>query len=239
LAKKLGIIYHEVSSCGFLPRLKAVRDGAPPVEEFKELWQRALQDAGELGAEALAATLGKYVVALASAGRLGEVEKVLERWSWALELHPDTSALSYGVLSLFDYRYLEKAVGHLPEGARAKLPKFADALHDALKMDLFTISSRDKLTDAYGEDIVMALKYIVSSSVDLFLSALVGLAYCKRGEEWGLKLARAAAWAGSGFKGIVGRLFGELAKALEGATVGNCVTDEVLKAVYKLYYRHV
>jgi len=66
------------------------------------------------------------------------------------------------------------------------------------------------------------------------------LAYCKSGEGWGLKLAMAAARAGSQrFKTIVGRLFGELYKSLEGATVGNCVTDEVLRAVYKLYYYHV
>jgi len=239
-AKELGNVYDEVSSCGLPLRLKVVRDGAPLVKEFEELWQRALQAIAWLDAEPAATTLGEYIVALASVGRLGDVEKVLEERGWALELHPVASALTYGVLSLFDGRHLEKAVGYLPKGARAKLPKFADALHDALKMDLFTISGRDKLTDAYGEDIVMALEYIMSSSVDLFLSALVGLAHCKSGTEWGLKLARAAARLGSQrFKGIPGRLFGELYNALESTSTNNCVTDEVLKAVYKLYYRHV
>jgi len=247
LARRLGDVYYEVSSCGLLSRLRAVRGGAPPVEEIEEVWQRASQDVGELGAEAIAATFGEYVVALASAGRLGDVEKLLEEWGWALELHPMASALTHGVLSLFDGRHLEKAVEGLPEGARANLPNFADALHDAVEAGVFSkepeiaMSAVETLTVVYGRDVVKALLELASTSNNLFLFALVGLAYCKKGEEWGLKLTRAATRAGSQLSkgGIDGRLFDELYKALEGVAVGNCVTEEVLSAVYKLYYLHV
>jgi len=246
LAKKLGDEYYEVLSCSLPPRLKAVRGGVPPAEEFEKVWQRASRAAGTLGAEAIAITLGEYVVALASAGRLSDVEKVLEKWGVALELHPGASALTYGVLSLFDGRHVEKAVGYLPEWARANLPWLADVLHDAVEAGVFSeepkaaVSARETLKVVYGRDVVETLLELASASDNLLLSALVGLAYCKRGEEWGLKLAKAAARAGSQrFKDIVSRLFGELAKALEGATVGICVTDEVLRAVYKLYYFHV
>jgi len=245
IARKLGNVHDEVASCGLLLRLKAVKSGVPPVGELEELWRRASQSVEELGAEAIATTLGKYVVALVSAGRLSEVEKVLEKWGWALELHPDTSALTYGVLSLFDERHLGKAVEHLPEQAKADLPKFADGLHDAVEVGLLTkipeivMTAMETLMVVYGDDVVMALHEVASTSSKLFLSTLVGLAYCKDGKEWGLKLARAAAWAGSRFKGIDGRLFRELAEALKMAAVGNWVTDEVLKAVYKLYYFYI
>jgi len=246
LAKKLGDVYYEVLSCGLLSRLNAVKGGAPPAEKFEKVWQRASQAVERLGAEGIAATLGEYVVALASVGRLVEVEKVLEKWGWALELYPLASALTYGVLSLFDGQYLEKAVGHLPEWARANLPKLADVLHDAVEAGVsseeskIVVSARETLTVVYGRDVVEALLELASRSDKLFLATLVGLAYCKRGEEWGLKVAKEVVWSGSQlFKGITGRLFGELAKALERAMVGNCVTDEVLRAVYKLYYAHV
>jgi len=222
LAKKLGDVYYEVESCGLLTRLRAIRDGVPPVKEFEKLWQKASQIAGLLGAEAITTTLGNYVIALISEGRREEVETVLKEWSWALELHPVTPALTYGVLSLFDGQYLEKAerrVEYLIAWARTYLSEIKDI---------------DKKT------ILETMDKVVRRSSRLFLLALVGLAYCKRGEEWGLKLAREAAQAGSHrFKGIVGRLFGDLYKALECATVGNCVTEEVLRAVYKLYYVHV
>jgi len=233
-----------VVACGLPPRLKAVKDGAPPVEEFEKLWQSASQAILRLGAKPVATTLGRYVAALASAGRFSDVEKVLERWGWALGLSSITSALTYGVLSLYDLRYLEKAVGYLPEGARANLPRLADALHDAVEAGVFSkepkiaMSAEETLKVVYGSDVVEALLKLAPSS-KLFLSALVGLAYCKRGGEWGLKLAKEAARAGSRAKGIAGRLFGELYMALEGAKVGNCLTDEVHRAVYKLYYRHV
>jgi len=246
LAKKHGEAYYEVMSCGLLLRLKAIRDGVPPVEEFEKVWQRASQAVERMGAEGIATAFGKYVVALAWERRFNDVEKVLEEWGWALELYyPDASALIYGVLSLFDDRYLEKAERGLPKWARADLPKLVDVLHDAVEAGLFaneserSESAKKKMLDIYGEDAVNALFKVVSTSSNLFLSALVGLAYCKRGEVWGLKLAKAAVRAGSGFKGITGRLFGELAKALESATVDKCITDEVLKAVYRLYYRHV
>jgi len=174
------------------------------------------------------------------------VEKVLEEWGLSLELYHLASALTYGVLSLFDERYLEKAVGHLPEWAMANLPRLADVLHDAVEAGLLAeepeivMSAVEKLMYKYGEDVVKALFEVAPYSSELFLSALVGLAYCRRGEGWGLKLARAAAWAGSQqFKGLSGRLFGKLAEALKRAAVGNCVTDEVLGAVYRLYYYHV
>jgi len=245
LAKKLGGVYYEITSCGLLPKLELVKCGASPVKKFEELWQKVSQDVEWLGAEVVATTFGRYVIALIFASRFSDVKKVLEKWSWALKLHSDTFALTYGALSLFNGQYLEKAVEGLPKWARANLPKFADALHDAVEAGLFAKEpsivelARKKLSNTYGKDAVMALKDAASTSSKLFLLALVGLAHCKRGEEWGLELAKAAAWAGSGFKGIVGRLFGELYKALEGATVGKCVTDEVLKAVYKLYYLHV
>jgi len=245
LAERHGNIYDEVSSCGLLPRLEAVRDGIPPVDKFKELWQRASRAFVVLGVEAIAATLGHYVVALASLRRLDDVKKVLEEWGWALELVPKASALTYGVLSLFDSQYLKKAVEELFRWTSDDLPKFADALHKAIETGLFAnepeiaVSAREALTLVYSRDMVRALFEVASESSRLFLSALVGLAYCKRGEEWGLKLAKAAARVGSGFKGIDGRLFSELAKALESATVDKCITDDVLKAVYRLYYRYV
>jgi len=245
-AKKLGDVYDEVVSCGLPPRLTAIRDGAPPVEKIEEMWQKMSRDAGQLDAETIITALGRYMLALVSVSRLSEVEKVLEKWGWALKLHPSTSSLTYGVLSLFDGRHLEKVVGYLSEEVSANLSKFAEVLHGAIETGLFANepakgeTTRERLLNKYGEDMIRAVEKVVSSSVDLFLSALVGLAYCIRGVEWGLKLARATARAGSQrFKGIGGRLFGELYKALEGATMGNCVTDEVLKAVYKLYYRHV
>jgi len=221
-ARELGDVYDEVSSCWLLPRLKAVRDGVPPVKEFEEVWQRASQIAGLLGAEAIAATFGNYVVALISEGRYGEVEKVLEEWGWALELDPRISALTYGVLSLFDDRYLDKALKGLP--SEAELPRLADAILSAESYRLRT---------SHGT----IIEELMHSPGGLFLPAFVGLAYCRRGEKWGLKLARTAAWAGLRRSlGFIRRLFGELAEALKRAAVGNCVTDEVLKAVYKLYY---
>jgi len=246
LAKKLGDVYYEVLSCGLSLRLKAVRSGAPSVEEFEEVWQRALQVAEWLDAGAIAAALGRYVVALASADRLGDVEKALEKWGWALESAPVALTLTYGVLSLFDERHLEKAMRYLPEGARSNLPKFANALHDAVETGLFAKKSEiaksavEKLL-VYGGDIVKALFEVARRFDRLFLLVLVGLAYCKRGEEWGLKLAREAAQAGSQlFKDrISGPLFGDLYKALEGVKADDCITKEVLKAVYKLYYYHV
>jgi len=244
-ARELNSVYYEVLSCSLPLRLSVIRGDAPPVEDFEKSWQSVLHDIARLGAEAIATTLGEYVVALASADRLSEVEKVLKEWNWALKLHPDTSALTYGVLSLFDGRYLEKVVEHLPEGARANLPKFADVLRDADEAGLFTkipeivASAMNTLAVSYGLDVVIAFSRIVSDSANLFLSALVGLAYCKRGEEWGLKLARESARVGSGIKGIASRLFAELYKALENATMDNCVTEKVLSAVYKLYYLHV
>jgi len=187
------------------------------------------------------------VVALTSIGYLSDVEKVLEKWGWVLELHSDTSALTYGVLSFFDGRHLERAVKHLSEQVSASLPKFADVLHDAIETGLFVkepeihMSAVKTLALVYGRDAVKALVEVASTSSKLFLSILVGLAYCKRGKKWGLKLAKAAAQAGSQlFKGgINGSLFGELAKTLKNTTVNNCVTEGVLKAVYKLYYLHV
>jgi len=206
-AKKLGDVYDEVVSCSLLPRLKAVKDGVPPVEEFEILWQKALQDVEWLGATVLATTLGEYVVALASADHLDKAEEILKEWGWALELDPTVSALTYGVISLFNTQYLEKVMSHLPEQI-VNLPEPA------------------------GEKVELTL-----SSANLFFFSLLGLAHCN--DERSLKIARETAWAGSGFKGIVGRLFGELYKALEGATVGNCITDEVFRAVYKLYYLHI
>jgi len=138
------------------------------------------------------------------------------------------SALTYGVLSLFDKRHLEKAVEYLPEWARAIF--LTDVSHDAVETGLFAKRSNKDVIGAFDK---------VAGSYELFLSVLVGLAYCEKGEERGLKLAMVAARAGSTFEGILGRLFGELAKVLESATVGNCVTDEVLRTVYKLYYRYV
>jgi len=245
LARELNSVYYEVLSCSLPLRLSVIKGDAPPVEEFEKLWQRALHDVARLGAEAIATTLGEYVVALASADRLSEAEKVLKEWGWALELHPDTSALTYGVLSLFDGRYLENVLEHLPEGARANLPKFVDVLRDANEAGLFTkipeivASAMNTLAVSYGLDVVITFSRIVSDSANLFLSALVGLAYCKRGEEWGFKLAKESARVGSSIKGIASRLFAELYKALENATMDNCITEDVLGAVYKLYYLHV
>jgi len=244
LAKKLGDVYYEVLSCGLLLRLKTVRSGTPSVEEFEEVWQRALQVAKWLDVGDIAATLGRYVAALVSAGRLGDVEKALEKWGWALEPVPVALTLTYGVLSLFDGRYLEKVMRHLPEGARSNLPKFANALHDAVETGLFDKKSEiaksavEKLL-VYGGDVVKALFEVARRSDKLFLFVLVGLAYCNRGVKWGLKLAKEAAWAGSRYESTVGNLFGELYETLEGVTVYNCVTSEVLRAVYKLYYAHV
>jgi len=237
-AKKLGKEYYEVSSCSLLPRLKAVRDDVLTlkellIKEFERLWQRASQTVVQLGAETLATLLGKYVVALASAGRLEDVKKVLEEWGWALELHPTASALTYGVLSLYDEQYLDKALRHLPEIARANLRKFAKIMKEV-------IEKKGVVPDKYGMNVKNALREIKNYSDKLLLSVLVGLFYCKRGAEWGLNLARTAARAGSQqLKSIGGRLFGELAKALVGVKVGNCITDEVLKAVYMLYYYHI
>jgi len=88
LAKKLGKVYYEISSCGLLPRLKAVRDGVPPIEEFKEKWQRVLQAGTLVDTQTVATALGEYVVALVSVGHLGELEKVLEEWGQDLKPYP-------------------------------------------------------------------------------------------------------------------------------------------------------
>jgi len=245
-ANMLGNVYYEVMSCGLLPRLKAVKEGIPPLKEFEELWQGALQAVEELGAETVAIALGEYVVALVSANRLDDVKKVLEEWGWALRLHPDVSALTYGVLSLLEWQYLEKAVESLPRWARADLPRLAYVLRDAVKASLFAnelergeSAGKRLSSDIYDENVVTALEDVARSDM-LFLSAFVGLSYCERGKEWGLELAKVAAWMSSQLsKGTGSRLFGELAETLKSATVSNCITDEVLKAVYKLYYLHV
>jgi len=210
-----------------------------------KVWRRASQNVGELGAEGIAATFGNYVVALASVGRLSDMKKALEEWGWALELVPDAATLTYAVLSLFDERHLEKAIGHLPKHARDNLPKLADAFYDAAEVGLYAIEPEvvklavDRLMRKYGEDVVKILFEATPISSKLFLFALVGLAHCRMGMEWGLKLAKEAARTGLRYRSILGYLFGELYKALEGATVGNCVTEEVLEAVYKLYYLHI
>jgi len=220
IAKKLGSVYFKIASRSLSPRLKAVKDGVPPVEEFESLWHKALESYNEHKKGVIVDRLGEYVVALASAPHLNNsfdvVEKVLEKWGWALELRPVTRALTYGVLSLFNERYLDK------------------------------LAAVERLVHNYGEDVAKALNELSSSLISLFLSILVGLAHCKRGEKWGLDLAKAAARAGSTYKGIYGRIFDELYKALENVPVtntpesmGNCVTDMVLKAVYKFYYRYV
>jgi len=251
-AEKLSSAYDEVLSCSLLLRLRAIQGGALRVEEskrliedikeeFKRAWQKASQNAGQLGVEAVATILGNYVIALVSASHLGEVERVLKEWGWVLDLDPMTSALTYGVLSLFDERHLKKAMEQLSGWARANLQVLADVLHNAIEAGLFAKDSEivelaeRTLSIIYGKDVVTTL----FKSDKLFLSALIGLAYCMRGEGLGLKLAKAAARAGSRLNGLLGRLFGELYKALEGVAVGNCLTDEVLRAVYKLYYYHV
>jgi len=246
LAKKLGYVYYEALSCGLLPRLKAVRSGASPLDEFVELWQRAVQAIEWLGVVIIATSLGRYVVALASVGRFSDMESALEEWGWALELYHLASALTYGVLSLFDERYLERAMRHLPEGAGANLPRLADALHDAIGAGLFVkdpkiaMSAMETLTLVYGRDVVKTLLEVASDSVKLFLSTLVGLAYCKKGKEWGLKLAKETSRVGAQlFKGLRGRLFGELAKVTEELTIGGCITDRVLRVIFKIYYSHV
>lgn len=243
LAMESGEVYYEVASCSLLARLKAVKEGAPPVEEFERAWLRALQDVNSLGVEAIANALGHYVVALASVGRLSDVKKVLEEWGWALERDLDASALTYGVLSLLDGRYLGKAVEYLPEWARANLPKFVEVLYEAVDAGLFAEGDAEAATrsieEKYGQEAEKALTWTTLDSGKLFLSALVGLAYCERGEEWGLNLAKVTSRHGSSSNGLHGRLFRELAKALEETTVGNCITDEVLKAAYKLYYSQV
>ena len=57
--------------------------------------------------------------------------------------------------------------------------------------------------------------------------------------SWGNDYRLEGQQHGSSSNGLHGRLFRELAKALEETTVGNCITDEVLKAAYKLYYSQV
>jgi len=242
-AVESGEAYYEVASCSLLSRLKAVREGAPPVDEFERAWLRALQNVNSLGVETIAKALGHYIVALASVGRLSDVEKVLEEWGWALERDLDASALTYGVLSLLDGRYLGKAVVYLPEWARANLPMFVEVLYEAVEAGLFAEGDAEAATrvieNKYGQEAEKALTWATLDSGKLFLSALVGLAYCERGEEYGLNLAEVTSRLGSSISGLHGRLFRELAKALEGTTIGNCVTDEVLRAMYKLYYSQV
>jgi len=229
-SEKLGDVYYVISSDILLLGLETIKDGIPPVEKFSDVWERALQVVGRLGVAIIAAALGNYVVALAYKGRRVEVEKVLKEWGWALELIPLASTLTYGVLSLFDEKYLQKAERGFVDSV--DLARLANVLHNNIEADLFAKEELD-------EETTNALKGETPASNELFLFVLVGLAYCKRGEEWGLELARAAAWRGSTFVGIVGRLFGELYKALESAKVGNCLTDDVLRAVYKLYYAHI
>jgi len=163
-----------------------------------------------------------------------------------LKLNPIASALTYGVLSLFDDQYLERAVEHFPEWARTNLLKFASVLQDAIEIGLFAkdpeivkLARKTLMIKYYKEEDVIKTFSEITNSDKLFLSALVGLVHCKKGNEWGLKLARIAALAGSRFGGTIGRLFDELYKALEGVSVENCITDQVLRAVYKLYYDHV
>jgi len=243
MAKESREVYNKVVSFSLLWRLETVREGVPPVEEFERAWLRALQDVNSLGVETVANALGHYVVALASVGRLSDVEKVLEEWGWALGRDPDASALTYGVLSLLEGKYLGMAVEYLPEWARANLPKFAEALYEAVEAGLFAEGDAETATrtieNNYGREAVEALTWAMLDSGKLFLSALVGLAYCERGEEWGLKLARVASRLGSSISGLHSRLFRELAKALEVVTVGKCITDEVLGVTYKLYYSQV
>jgi len=235
LAKKLDSVYDEVLSCSLLQRIRAVKDGTLLIEEIEEIWQKALQSLFVHGVETVASKLGEYIIALAFVARFNDVEKVLKEWSCVLEESPTTAALTYGVLSLFDGRYLDKATSYLFE--------LATTLDDAVKATQFV----KKTVIEFAKNIIKSIDWRVENKskiyleqyVKIFLSALVGLAHCTKYGGQGLALAKAACWAGTLFEGTFGHLFGELFKALERATVGNCITDEVLKAVYKLYYTYV
>jgi len=244
-ARKLGNAYYEIMSCGLRRRIEILMSGLIPYSKFAELWLRALQKIDTLDAELATTTLSDYIVALVSVGRLTDVNKLLEEWNWMLELQPSITTLTYGVLSLFDQRYLDKAMEHFFGQAKVDLQKLADVLHDAVERGVFdkgiTIIDMRSFESIRDKKIAEALDKATSDVVSLFVTVLLGLAHCERSKEWGLKLARAAAQAGSQlFKDrISSRLFGELYNVLEGAKVGKCITDEVLRAVYKLYYAHV
>lgn len=237
---------YAIIQCGLLPRLRVVRGERPLVEEFKKAWEEVSKNFLPFGTENAASTFGEYVVALAYNSPIEEVKKELDRWDCVLKLHPVVAALTYGVLSLFDERYVEKAMEGLPEWARDNLPNFADVLRNAVEAGLFiphteiAYLAEKTLNVVYDKKAVNTLKKIGEDSHKLLLLVLVGLAHCKKGAKWGLELARVASQLGSQlYAGLGSRLFGELAKALESVTVGNCVTDEVLSAVYKLYYSYV
>ena len=232
--------YNEVVACSLQRRLAVIESGVPPLGDFEQLWHRALDDVGTLGVEVMVTTLGQYLVALASMWRLGEVAKLLEKWWPVFVLGEEETAITYGVLSLFDTRYLRKVMAYLPAEARDNLPTLAYALREAFEAGLFSEDLHvdegawKRLLDIYGYEVTRLLVTVAWNPSYLFLLVLVGLAYCR--DDWGLILARLAARIGSLFKTYDGRLFGELATILEKIGSGECLNNEVMKFVYKLYY---
>jgi len=193
----------------------------PNYELFEDIWRDALQFAERKGARTV--ILGSYVVALASSGRYAEVEKVLAEWGSVLDGDASTALVTYALLAVFDGKYAERAMKYLPADARADLLRYAAALQEAVEREQFSSGAEE--SSERGTNIV----------AELLALSFLGIALCRRGEAWGLTLAKVAASALDRMLRAFKANMGDYLRALEESKPGDCA-PAVSKAV-RVYYQ--
>jgi len=212
-----------IRACYALYRATAACSEYVSPDVFGKIWRYAYHLAK---GGALAGMLGSYLVALAAAGRLGEVEKALEKWSGVLESDQRAALMTYAALALFDGKYAEKALGFMPADVRTDLPRYAAALHEAVELGQYP-----------GNGLWPVAREPFEEAVLLLAMSFLGLAHCRRGEAWGLKLAKAAMRAAArALRGYGVRIDGYL-WAAEESRVGNCM--QAAREAVRAYYQFI
>jgi len=190
-------------------------------DDFEAIWRIARQF---IEGGALADVLGKYLVALAVAGRHGEVERALEEWGGVLESDRSAALATYAALAMFDLKYAERALRYLPDDVKSDLPRYADALHEAVESGQLPDSGpwpTGVLESTGGVGALLALSFL-------------GVAFCR--QPWGLKLARAAAKAFARAVQRYGIRIDYYLHALEEPKSSNCASARryAVRAYYHL-----
>jgi len=210
-----------IRACYALYRAAAACSEYISPDVFGKIWHLAshLVKSG-----ARAGMLGCYLVALAATHRFGEVEKALEKWGSVLESDQRAALMTYATLTLFDEKYAEKALGFVPADVRADLPRYAAALHETVELGQYP-----------GNGLWPVVRDFEDAALLLAMSFL-GLAHCRRGEAWGLKLAKAAARAAARVLREYGVRIDGYLWALEELKVGDCAqaTREAVRVYYQL-----